>query len=43
MIFRRSFEQDLRSSDEMSIADWKKRPLLWRLLAWTAYLFRQFL
>jgi cardiolipin synthase len=40
---RESFEKDLKSSTELSLASWKERPLHHRILAWLAYLLRPFL
>ena len=40
---RDSFEEDLKSSTELSLAAWKAQPLGHRLLAWLAYPARQFL
>jgi cardiolipin synthase len=40
---RASFELDLESSVELSVDGWRQRPLWIRVLAWFAYLFRQFL
>jgi cardiolipin synthase len=40
---RASFENDLKSATELSLATWKEQPLLHRFLAWLAYPARQFL
>jgi cardiolipin synthase len=40
---RASFERDLQSATELSLASWKAQPLLHRFLAWLAYPARQFL
>jgi cardiolipin synthase len=40
---RASFEHDLKSATELSLASWKKRPLHHRISAWLAYAARQFL
>jgi cardiolipin synthase len=40
---RASFEQDLRSAKELSLATWKERSLSHRFFAWFAYPLRQFL
>lgn len=40
---RASFEKDLKSATELSLASWKDQPLYRRILAWLAYPARQFL
>jgi len=40
---RTSFERDLESATELSLASWKGQPLVHRFLAWLAYPARQFL
>jgi cardiolipin synthase len=40
---REAFEEDLKSSKELSLASWKAQPLGHRFLAWLAYPARQFL
>jgi cardiolipin synthase len=40
---RSSFERDLASSTELSLGAWRQRSLAHRLVAWFAYLLRQFL
>jgi len=40
---RASFEEDLKSATELSLASWKERPLHLRVVAWLASLLRQFL
>jgi len=40
---RASFEEDLKTATELSLATWKEQPLVHRFLAWLAYPARQFL
>jgi cardiolipin synthase len=40
---RASFEEDVKSATELSLATWKEQPLMHRFLAWLAYPARQFL
>jgi cardiolipin synthase len=40
---RDSFERDLKTSTELSLATWKQQPLVHRFLSWLAYPARQFL
>ena len=40
---RETFEEDLKTSKELSLASWKAQPLGHRFLAWLAYPARQFL
>jgi cardiolipin synthase len=40
---RASFDEDLKSATEVSLATWKAQPLLHRFLAWLACLFRPIL